>query len=121
MTDTIATEITAETETVKGKRGRKAMTFEDMVAAQPTEIDHAWTTHLADTFGITVDPKAVRLLNMNSVRNTFHNSDEYKAAVAARNARVDAAKLAQVTVSVDAMLAKLSPEQIAALKAQLGV
>ena len=54
-----------------------------------------------------------------SVRNMFHNSDLYKNAERKRQERIDAAKLASVNVSIDAMLAKLSPEQLAALAAKL--
>lgn len=101
------------------KRGRKPLTFADIVAREPHEVDEAFSTFLTTEFGTPTDPKSVRLLSMPSVRKMFHDSDLYKDAERKRQERIDAAKLASVNVSIDAMLAKLSPEQLAALAAKL--
>ena len=100
MTETITATETTATETNKGKRGRKAYTFHDLVSMEPNEVAHAWADYMSRVFGITADPKLFQLTHMSSVRNMFHDSDEYKAAV-------------------DSLLAKLSPEQRAALAAAL--
>ena len=119
MTETIIATETTATETNKGKRGRKAYTFHDLVSMEPNEVAHAWSDFMSRTFNLTADPKLFHLTHMSSVRNMFHESDEYKAAETARQARIDANKAVQVAASVDSLLAKLSPEQRAALAAAL--
>ena len=110
---------TAATETKSTTRGRKPLTFADIVAREPHEVDCAFAEFLETQFGTPTDPKSVRLLSMPSVRKMFHDSELYKNAERARQNRVDAAKLATVNVSIDALLSKLSPEQLAALAAKL--
>ena len=100
-------------------RGRKPMTFEQAISQEPNELDIAFATFLTEECKTPTDPKSVRLIGMASIRNRFHASDLYKDAERARQNRIDAAKLATVNVSIDAMLAKLSPEQLAALAAKL--
>ena len=109
----------AATETETAKRGRPALTFADIVAREPHEVDVAFATYLTETFNAPTDPKSVRLLSMPSVRKMFYATDEYNEAERKRQERVDAAKLATVNVSIESLLAKLSPEQIAALAAKL--
>lgn len=115
MTETTTKATTKATEKNTVKRGRKPMTFADIVASVPSEIDNAWVAFLSRVFNLTVDAKAVRLISMVSVREMFHDSDEYKNAQAARRERIDTAKAKVTELSVDSLLAKLSPEQVAAL------
>ena len=42
MTETITATENTTTETNKGKRGRKAYTFHDLVSMEPNEVAHAW-------------------------------------------------------------------------------
>ena len=119
MTETITATENITTETNKGKRGRKAYTFHDLVSMEPNEVSHAWADYMSRVFGITADPKLFQLTHMSSVRNMFHESEEYKVAEAARQARIDTNKAVQVAASVDSLLAKLSPEQRAALASAL--
>lgn len=110
---------TTTTESKTEKRGRKVMTFHDIVAAQPSELrTWAWSLFFDRVFNVTVDPKAVKLIGMASVREMYHNSDEYKDAQARRRERIDSQKRASPSLS-DALLAKLSPEQLAAIAAKL--
>ena len=106
---------TTTTENKTEKRGRKVMTFHDIVAAQPSELDLGMVAFLERVFNVTVDPKAVKLIGMASVREMYHNSDEYKDAQSKRRERIDSAKAKVTELSVDSLLAKLSPEQVAAL------
>lgn len=108
-----------DTSTATNTRGRKPLTFDEIIAREPHEVDVAFAEFLTTVLGTPTDAKSVRLLSMPSVRNMFHNSDLYKNAERKRQERIDAAKLASVNVSIDAMLAKLSPEQLVALAAKL--
>ena len=110
---------TTTTENKTEKRGRKVMTFHDIVAAQPSELDLGMVAFLDRVFNVTVDPKVIKLVGMASVREMYHNSEEYKEAQAKRRERIDAAKAKVTELSVDALLAKLSPEQLAAIAAKL--
>ena len=110
---------TTTTESKTEKRGRKVMTFHDIVAAQPSELDLGMGAFLDRVFSVKVDPKVIKLVGMASVREMYHKSDEYKNAQAARRERIDTAKAKVTELSVDALLAKLSPEQLAAIAAKL--
>ena len=116
------TETTTETTTTESKtekRGRKVMTFHDIVAAQPSELDLGMVAFLDRVFNVTVDPKVIKLVGMASVREMYHKSEEYKDAQAKRRERIDSQKAKITELSVDALLAKLSPEQLAAIAAKL--
>ena len=89
-TETETDNASTETETVK--RGRKPLTFEDIVSREPNELDHAWSEYMLNTFNEKVTPRSVRLMFMATVREMFYDSDLYKDAQAARQARIDAAK-----------------------------
>ena len=117
MTNTTTETTTTESKTEK--RGRKVMTFHDIVAAQPSELDLGMVAFLDRVFNVNVDPKVIKLVGMASVREMYHNSDEYKEAQAKRRERIDSAKAKVTELSVDALLAKLSPEQLAAIVAKL--
>ena len=110
---------TTTTESKTEKRGRKVMTFHDIVAAQPSELDLGMVAFLERVFNVTVDPKVIKLVGMASVREMYHKSDEYKDAQAKRRERIDSQKAKITELSVDALLAKLSPEQLAAIAAKL--
>ena len=92
MSKNTTTTDNASTETETVKRGRKPLTFEDIVSREPNELDHAWSEYMLNTFNETVTPRAVRLMFMASVREMFYDSDLYKDAQAIRQARIDAAK-----------------------------
>lgn len=92
MSKNITTTDNASTETETVKRGRKPLTFEDIVSREPNELDHAWSEYMLTTFNEKVAPRAVRLMFMASVREMFYDSDLYKDAQAIRQARIDAAK-----------------------------
>ena len=116
------TETTTETTTTESKtekRGRKVMTFHDIVAAQPSELDLGMVAFLDRVFNVTVDPKVIKLVGMASVREMYHKSEEYKDAQARRRERIDSQKAKITELSVDALLSKLSPEQLAAIAAKL--
>lgn len=116
------TETTTETTTTESKtekRGRKVMTFHDIVAAQPSELDLGMVAFLDRVFNVTVDPKVIKLVGMASVREMYHKSEEYKDAQTKRRERIDSQKAKITELSVDALLAKLSPEQLAAIAAKL--
>ena len=117
MTET--TNKTTTTESKTEKRGRKVMTFHDIVAAQPSELDLGMVAFLDRVFNVTVDPKVIKLVGMASVREMYHKSEEYKDAQAKRRERIDSQKAKITELSVDALLAKLSPEQLAAIAAKL--
>ena len=110
---------TTTTESKTEKRGRKVMTFHDIVAAQPSELDLGMVAFLERVFNVTVDPKVIKLVGMASVREMYHKSEEYKDAQAKRRERIDSQKAKITELSVDALLAKLSPEQLAAIVAKL--
>ena len=110
---------TTTTESKTEKRGRKVMTFHDIVAAQPSELDLGMVAFLERVFNVTVDPKVIKLVGMASVRGMYHKSEEYKDAQAKRRERIDSQKAKITELSVDALLAKLSPEQLAAIAAKL--
>ena len=110
---------TTTTENKTEKRGRKVMTFHDIVVAQPSEIDLGMVAFLDRVFSVKVDPKVIKLVGMASVREMYHKSEEYKEAQAKRRERIDTAKAKVTELSVDALLAKLSPEQLAAIVAKL--
>lgn len=110
---------TTTTESKTEKRGRKVMTFHDIVAAQPSELDLGMVAFLERVFNVTVDPKVIKLVGMASVREMYHKSEEYKDAQAKRRERIDSQKAKITELSVDALLAKLSPEQLAAIAAKL--
>ena len=110
---------TTTTESKTEKRGRKVMTFHDIVAAQPSELDLGMVAFLDRVFNVTVDPKVIKLVGMASVREMYHKSEEYKDAQAKRRERIDSQKAKITELSVDALLAKLSPEQLAAIAAKL--
>ena len=92
MSKNTATTDNASTETETVKRGRKPLTFEDIVSREPNELDHAWSEYMLNTFNETVTPRSVRLMFMATVREMFYDSDLYKDAQATRHARIDAAK-----------------------------
>ena len=117
MTETTTKTTTTESKTEK--RGRKVMTFHDIVAAQPSELDLGMVAFLERVFNVTVDPKVIKLVGMASVREMYHKSEEYKDAQAKRRERIDSQKAKITELSVDALLAKLSPEQLAAIAAKL--
>lgn len=110
---------TTTTESKTEKRGRKVMTFHGIVAAQPSELDLGMVAFLERVFNVTVDPKVIKLVGMASVREMYHKSEEYKDAQAKRRERIDSQKAKITELSVDALLAKLSPEQLAAIAAKL--
>ena len=90
MTDTNVETVGVENDEIK--RGRKPLTFAEIVATEPTEIESARSAFMAEVFNVSVDPHICQLLSMASVRNMFYASELYREANKARAARIDAQK-----------------------------
>lgn len=93
-TDTNTTE-TAETEAAK--RGRKPLTHSDVMdrSNNPTPFDIMLGKFVTETYGVTMDDNAMRVLILShhsGVRRFFTESAEYVAAKAEADAIADAAK-----------------------------
>lgn len=132
MTETKGTAVSATTEVVAVKRGRKPgqliWTHDKMmerITLRVNMIDTAKLEWLNNTYGPELSPLQVMILANHSKANEFWTaSDEFKAVTAKTaelKAEADAAKAAAdlksatSAVTVETLMAALTPDQIAAI------
>lgn len=132
MTETKGTAVSNATEVVAVKRGRKPgqliWTHEkvmERITIRVNMIDTAKLAWLESVYGLDLKPVQIMILaNHSKVNEMWTASDEYKAVMARSaelKAEADAAKAAAElksatsSVTVETLMAALTPDQIAAI------